>query len=415
MDERTLPRFAGPEAAARLFVQMAGEGGASDVAVVRNPSYVSQPFDLYCLAPRLTHVDEVDAVVCDMDGTLTTTEALCLHSLEYMVRRITGRPDPAVWPGLDRERDYPHIIGNSTTRHVEYLVETYREAIQPDAFEEAFRSAVEWTLREGRDALRRTEVAANARALDDGARLRDADPADLVRAAVDVYYARYHQILGGIADGAGARLAADLLGGEARLIEPMPGVGPFVAVVKGWLGTEAGRLAGSVIGAAADGETLAELGARFADRPARLAVVTSSIRYEAEIVLGEVLRVLREEVAAWPVSEACRSAMLDHLADLDGVFDAFISASDSSEIRLKPHRDLYSLALHRLGVPKDRYGCVVGFEDSESGTIAIRAAGVGCCCALPFADTAGHDLSAAAYVARGGLPEVILGKRCFLR
>lgn len=53
------------------------------------------------------------AIVQDMDGT--TTENLCLHSLETMVRRVTARLTPAQWTGLDRARDYPHIIGNSTT------------------------------------------------------------------------------------------------------------------------------------------------------------------------------------------------------------------------------------------------------------------------------------------------------------
>ena len=91
-----------------------------------------------------------------------------------------------------------------------------------------------------------------------------------------------------------------------------------------------------------------------------------------------------------------------------------MTASDSSEIRLKPHRDLYSLALHGMGVPPDQYDRVAGFEDSESGVIAIRAAGVGCCVALPFTQSAGHDFAAAVHVLKGQFPEVILNHRCFL-
>jgi beta-phosphoglucomutase-like phosphatase (HAD superfamily) len=92
-----------------------------------------------------------------------------------------------------------------------------------------------------------------------------------------------------------------------------------------------------------------------------------------------------------------------------------ITASDSSEIRLKPHRDLYSIALHRIGLGPEEFDQVIGFEDSESGTIAIRAAGVGCCVAVPFAETAGHDLSAASHIAKGGVPEAMLLEQLFLR
>ena len=53
-------------------------------------------------------------------------------------------------------------------------------------------------------------------------------------------------------------------------------------------------------------------------------------------------------------------------------------------------------------------------EDSESGTIAIRAAGIGVCVAVPFADTTGHDLTAATYILHGQLPETILAYNCFL-
>lgn len=65
-----------------------------------------------------------------------------------------------------------------------------------------------------------------------------------------------------------------------------------------------------------------------------------------------------------------------------GFYDAFITATDSNEIRLKPHRDLYSIALNQMGIASKDFNKVLGLEDSESGTFAIRAAGVGLCCAV---------------------------------
>jgi len=67
-----------------------------------------------------------------------------------------------------------------------------------------------------------------------------------------------------------------------------------------------------------------------------------------------------------------------------------------------------------MGIPPEQFHCVAGFEDSESGTIAIRAAGISVCCALPFAMTRNHQFEAATQVCPGGIPEVILLKNFFL-
>ncbi len=434
-------------------------GACNEVALVANPSYVASPYDVYPLANRNpAPLDSIAGFVMDMDGTTTTTEPLCLHSLEWMVRAITDRPDPKTWAGLDHERDHPHVIGNSTTRHVEYLLRTYADAIRPTAFRRSFVKAVLWTLAHGRDPGRRREVEANATALglremlaasDFAHAVREgAEPfapgdrvgqvladryagavaltgfADQVRAAVDIYYVRYHAILAAIHDG---RTGDPALGldarGESRLVAPMPGVGVFLAIVKGWLGEQAGAFydalaefvrnktgcppAGSI-------DDLRAVGRWFAAHPARVAVVTSSIEYEADIVLAEVFRALRAEALSWPsVSADCERAAGGFLSHRS-YYDAFITASDSSEIRLKPHRDLYSIALYRMGIGREDYGRVVGFEDSESGVIAIRAAGIGCSVALPFAQSAGHDFTAATHVLCGQLPEVVVGHNCML-
>lgn len=437
----------------------AATGHCREVAVVANPSYVASPYELYPLANRNPGpFDAVAGIVMDMDGTTTTTEPLCLHSLEWMVRMITDRPDPQSWTGFDHEKDHPHIIGNSTTRHVEYLLKAYGPFVRPAAFRRAFVKAVLWTLAHSRDEGRTREVLADAAALGLADMLRDTrfqalvrdrvqpfqadDPrtcsvvepyadaagfssfADQVRAAVDIYYVRYHTILAAIRDGR-AHDPAVGLGAQAGapLVAPMPGVGVFLATVKGWLGERAelfhDRLAAHVrektsLAPVNPMGTLRAVGRWFAAHPARIAIVTSSIAYEADIVLAEVFRELREEVETWPLAAGERDRISEGFADPRAFYDAFVTASDSSEIRLKPHRDLYSIALFRMGVRRHEYERVVGFEDSESGVIAIRAAGIGCSVALPFAQSAGHNFDAATHVLSGQLPEVLLNRRVFL-
>ena len=447
--------------ATSLFLNSAGAQArlgelGEEFVLLRNPSYIHPRFELAPVAPKIFGpVPDLTAAVMDMDGTTTTTEALCLHSLETMVRRITGRPSAADWAGLDSALDYPHIIGNSTTKHVEYLVRTHSDAVDRNALGGALFDAALWTFRHGGDRQRRLEARATLATLgwqavlddprftdllekaseDEAARvLRDELLADhlqalrvdsfeqQVRAAVDIYYSRYHEILAAIDQGHGAQLSQELMGGR-RLIEPMPGVAVFLALLKGWLGAgEAAALCDLFLeqvpeplrdtlpDTATCRARLATLGRHLEAHPLQVALVTSSIRYEADIVLREVFAVLREQIAAWPV----RQALAEDFADPVAFYDAYVTASDSSEIRLKPHRDLYCLALHRLGLAPEVFDTVIGFEDSEPGTIAIRAAGIGLCVAVPFADTHGHNFDAASWTLPGGVPQALLCHCLFL-
>ena len=440
-----------------------------EVAVIKNTSYIYAPLEFYPLAPKITgRINRLVGIVKDMDGTTTTTEPLCLHSLEWMIRRITDRmpdwssADRGQWKGLDKVVDYPHIIGNSTTKHVEYLIKTYESEIVMDAFRRSYVEAVLWTITLGKDPGRRNEVIANVSALGLDGLLEDAQTIKIqtsgyydekeygeialsllqkygahfqlasftekVRAAVDVYYMRYHSILMDISAGRGRERSLELLKEPGkRLVEAMPGVGVFIALLSGWLGGEAElfypMLAQHVLDKAPQWtedslkefkQYLPMMGRYFAKHPVKFAVVTSSIAYEADIVLTEVFSVIREQIASWPVSESRRKELANHFTSYKELYDGFITATDSSEIRLKPHRDLYSIALHVLGISKNDYQYVMGFEDSESGTIAIRAAGIGLCIGVPFADTAGHDLSAATHILHGQLPETMLCHQCFL-
>jgi hypothetical protein len=243
----------------------------------------------------------------------------------------------------------------------------------------------------------------------------------LVAAALDVYYFRYHAILRGLEAGHGQRLCRELLGDASRhLVAPMPGYAIFVALIKGWLGAEAEKVF-ELLAALRPVATppphkpslaqLAALGRHFEMHPVKVALVTASIGYEAHASMREVIRVAAEEARAWPVSAACADRVQQGLSDYRAIFDAFICASDACEHRLKPHRDLYSLALHQMAVPPAEYPYCVGLEDTEPGIIALRAAGIGSAVALPNRDTANQDYSAATLVVPGGLPEFILSHR----
>jgi beta-phosphoglucomutase-like phosphatase (HAD superfamily) len=460
-----LARYLSAAEAGAELTALAAQLGATEFARVRNLDYVFSPYELYPLAPRVSPpLDRIVAFAVDMDGTSTTTEPLALHALEYMVRRITGRPERSQWAGLDEQLDYPHVIGNSNFRHAEFLLARYRADLNPAAFAQAFIEAVCWTLTCLPDESRRREVAEDVRRCGLADLLSDAEFRRLgnqdtpdddslvlrtrplvqkygrafcpvntsaeVAAALDVYYHRYHSILRALEQGQGDQLARELRGDVTRrLVEPMPGYDVFVPLVKGWLGPAVEHLfeplwehlrhrAEPEYRAAdldAARKRLPRLAEHFRRRPARLALVTASVAYEARICMQEVLRVMQRRVQDWPVPPDTRQRIVERLADGMSVFDAAVNASDACEPRLKPHRDLYSLALYRMGVSRADYPYCVGLEDTEPGIIALRAAGIGCAVALPNRDTHRQNYAAAADVIRGGLPELILLRNLLLR
>lgn len=440
-----LVRYMRLQEAASFSQTVAQELDADEIAIVRNLDYIFSPVELYPLAPKISgDLGRIAAFAVDMDGTSTTTEPLALHALEYMVRRFTGRMSVSEWAGLDEEKDYPFVIGNSNFRHAEFLIERYKQWINLLALRQAFFEALLWTAASVPDPQRVDSVKKNAvncgvgavltdpvflRAVEGGLSGVDASevagrlvekygslfrtdnfPA-LVSAALDIYYARYHFILQQVESGCGETLSRELLGADGHLlIEPMPGYAVFVALVKGWLGDEAWELCPVLRPNPSDAERtrLTRLARRFSERPAKLALVTASIAYEAHAVVGEVFRVMREQVCDWPLKDHKKRELVDRFSDYREVYDAFVTASDSSEARLKPHRDLYSIALYQMAIPRAEYGLCVGLEDTEPGIVSLRAAGVGCAVALPNHDTSRQNYQAAAVVVHGGLPAFVL-------
>lgn len=422
--------------------------------LIQNPPYVFPPYEVCPMAPAATELTEgAVGMVMDMDGTTTTTEVLCIESLAKMTRAMAGDSLENASAHLDSVRDYPNIIGNSTTKHVEYLIQTYGEGFRPESICWHFLESTAWTLSQGMDENRKKEATNSQVVLGLGALQNDADWTallaadkqeeretfldtlqkryvaaltldslnDLSRAGIEIYYRHYHETLATI-ERQGGRCSTT---GKA-MIEPMPGIGISLALLKGWLGADLALLRDRLVALLEERnpeadqkqllseEALAQLGRYFEKNPAKIALVTSSIGSEATIVLREVFRVLSVELADWPIAAERKERLLQAFQSPDKVYDAQITATDSSEIRLKPHRDLYSMALHTMGIAPEDFHKVAGFEDSESGTIAIRTAGIPVCCALPFAMTKHHRFEAASLVCVGGLPEVILQRNFFL-
>lgn len=427
---------------------------SGEFALIHNAPHVFPPFETVPLGPKHLMMDDgIRALFFDMDGTTTLTEDLCLVALEEMVRTITLRFSKAAWAGLDHAVDYPNIIGSSSSKNIEYLLSVYGGAIDETAFREAFVRAAALTLAEAPDAERLAEVRGDLAALgvadlehaeeigalpsyaqgrpcglapdvprlvsDFAPRLDLAPLGNRIRAGMTIYYERLHGMFVRIELGRGAEVAEELYGvGERHPIRPLPGIGVVLALAKGWLGDEAASLAplleGNIGQVPGGRERLAKLGHYFAKQPALVALVTSSGDYEANIVLGEVFSGLRDEVAGWPVSETVRTRVLEGFASHRTYYDAIVTASHSHEIRLKPYRDLYSIALQNLAIPCEAAHRVIGFEDTEAGVVAQRAAGLGVCCATPFEGSRGHNFKAASHVVLGGLPEAVLRHGLFL-
>ena len=442
----------------------AGKLGVREFAVVKNLDYIFSPAEIYPLAPKITKpLPDISAVAMDMDGTSTTTEPLALNSLEYMVRRFTGRPAGEDWPGLDKEKDYPFIIGSSNFRHTEFLARRYEPDIKPEALRSAFFEAALWTLSNMEDKGRVKDITRNAvncglgdlledeefkkivgkKIVNDenvaehaepfiekyGERFRTSNFNELVAACLDIYYTRYHAILKRIEAGEGDSLSKELLGSESRhLIEPMPGFAIYIALIKGLLGDEIDNLFDELKQALlanthvnyteteidAKKHILKPLASHFRKKPVKVALVTASIFYEAHVCMKEIMHVAGLEVEKWPIPDENKQKVLDKFSDYRNIYDGFATATDASEARLKPHRDLYSIALYQMSVPKEKYPKCIVLEDTEPGIISARAAGIGLACAMPNRDTQRQNYSAASFILHAGLPDLILFHNTFL-
>ncbi|MBP8130651.1 MAG: hypothetical protein KA184_13815 [Candidatus Hydrogenedentes bacterium] len=380
----------------------------------------------------------LDAALFDMDGTTTATEDVCCLALEDMLRRMAGVTDAAAPPRLDRDRDYPALIGYRTRENLEYLGAQYGHLLSVDASLRAFFEAAAWHLG---PCAEPAQAAATRAALADfglGQLLEERQFQVLIttlggpapEGILDVLASRYGPAFRARWRDhwpqAGLLLYAclyhrRLLSDDDPMIAPLPGVGVFMALVKGRLGADAARCHPLLAGALPAGAEIAcspaqlgALGALFERRPAKTALVTTSSSYEAGHVLRHVLSKLRREVPDWGLPQERQEPLLTLFQGPETCYDAIVTANDIPEARLKPCGDPYALALARLDIGADGLRRVAGFEDTEPGVISLRAAGVSLAVALPFEGTRAHDFRAAAHVAHRGFPEVLLYHHAFL-
>ena len=130
---------------------------SDEFVIIKNPDFIFPDFEVVPLATKILQPEKIVAAVMDMDGTTTTTEELCVESLEFMVRKMSGLVTKDQWKGLD-EKDYPNVIGNSTTKHVEYLINSYRNFLKKENTIKSFVESVIWTLSIGKSEQRKNEV-----------------------------------------------------------------------------------------------------------------------------------------------------------------------------------------------------------------------------------------------------------------
>ncbi|MBI2422842.1 MAG: hypothetical protein HYV27_08430 [Candidatus Hydrogenedentes bacterium] len=398
------------------------------------------------LCPKQSRLDRgLRAVFMDMDGTTTTTEFISNHAMGIALTNVSCPGQDAQAVALSEE-DVAHMIGHNLTTNLRYIHRHYAARVDPALAFEHYLDAALWlqhhainpahrsSLPDDLDALGLGTIASELLALAPGSlpqhlprfraqtagALNVADPEVWNRVGAALYYRQYHALLRRIDAGEGQQLARELFGTpQISAVLPLPGVGYWQALVKGVLTPESAQqcvewFVKDSAPVVAHTAPLARLAKLFQARPAKIALVTSSLRAEADIVLREIFRVLRSEIELAPWPDAIQSALLACYRDPAEHYDAIITANDAHEHRLKPHRDLYAIALSRVGMAHEDLDRVLGLEDTEAGVVALRAAGIGMACALPYEGTITQNFAAAAAVCYRGLPEVLLEKHCFI-
>ncbi|MDO8684222.1 MAG: HAD hydrolase-like protein [Armatimonadota bacterium] len=354
---------------------------------LRVPTPLGRPA-LYLLPPVPQEFDRIDSIVMDMDGSSTDTEKLVLRAMRDMMWEIQ---QDTQFKFADKNEtddgDYPHIIGDSTTNHVRYLLSKYGGRVDDRKLSAGYLRALR---RHGKvksrfEFMERDFVSGDRKVFEDS-KLREllssesmplevADKTSLeltdqynvrmdrLQGAIDIYYANYHIILEGIRDGSV----------QEALIEPMPFLAEFLSVSK-------------------------ELGIK-------LGLVTSSVQKEAEIVMPIVFQGMGFDT---PLME---------------YYDCIVTASNNEmENYLKPHPMLYDIALTSMGYQhQNQRNGSFGVEDSTAGLKSVRAAGISAV-AVIHPGTKNHDKSFANLGTarldgqeRGGLRDVMVRSKLFLK
>lgn len=454
-----MKKVVGNEDASELVRQQSEE-----FTIIHNPDHVFPSTEVVPLAPRVTSAREnMQAVVMHMEGIVSNAEQLCFHSLEHMLRQISGRFTRESWHGLDPLLDHPNLIESNPVANVEFLVNRYNNYIKREFFVEAYFYSALWTLIKGFDENQKKEVRADLATLGCRDLLKDEKLDEFiskgefgkynahlitnyflhkygesfkiinynstVKAALDIYYQRYQEILQLLKSGKGSETALNIPGDGRSFIEPMPGFAIFLALIKGWLGedvkyvfdelkTDLEKKHGASfhkVDIDIVKNKLITISKSFETNPLKTAIVSSAIFQEAEIVIEEIFRIISMQAEQWKLPSEKKNFIKDKFKNYLNALDFFVTGSDSGGMRLKPHRDLYSIALYQLGIPRMKFQEVIGFDNTESGIIALRAAGIGFCVALTSGRAQVFESSLPSYVISGGIPEVLLYHNLFMK
>ncbi|MGE5683228.1 MAG: hypothetical protein ACM34K_20390 [Bacillota bacterium] len=435
-----------------------------EFAVISNPENVYPPFEVYPLAPKITHTQkELSAVLLNTDGVLASVGNLHLHALEYMVRQISGRFEKEQWFGLDKLIDYPNILApGSNVNPVDFLIQRYHNFIKPDFFKEAYFHSALWTLILGKDENRKKDVRRNLTLLGCSGMLEDPKLNEYIAqkefgkysanvitnyflhkyclnlniqnfsvtaaAASDIYYKRCQEILEIIKLGEGINFAGQVLSGDDKLfIKPSPGIPHFIALVKGWLGDEAHLIFDQLIDllktnssqsyrisdVIAAKNKFIRLSIEFEKNPLTIGLISSESRYNASIIINEVLQIASSQIRGWKISEERKNVILEKFSDFNNVFSTIVTSGDINKMRHKPFRDPYSIALNQLDLHSSRFNEVIGIENSENGIVSLRSSGIGLSVVIPPDRSSTLNLASASFIIPGGIPELLLNYDCF--
>lgn len=411
-----------------------------EFAVIQNAGEAFPPTTLYPLAYRDTEKKEQLIAAITGLGTITSSdEALRAQSLEFMLRTISGKTEKSQWRGLDEIIDYPNIMGCSRMHQIEYLIKRYKNFIEEEAVKKSLISSLVHILLLEPDQGKRLGLEDEIRNLGLNAMLSDEklsqiygkevglnpEEADryfyekyqgslknldfqgLLRAGAVIYYEKYHEALR-----------------KTPRFEPMPGAAEMLALSKGWLGddiiplimdSKQGWPGEPGSGTQKKEGRLTDCANYFVAHPIRLALLSSATQQETDLILQGVFKAISLKIASWNIPDKKKAFLLERFSNYNNIYEVVVSAPSFNEMRLKPHPDLCSAALYRLGIDRLNLSKVIGLESSESGVIALRASGIGLSVAVPFKQTGLQDFRAASVLCKGGLQELILRHNLFLK
>lgn len=436
-----------------------------EFAVFKNPGDDYPGYEYIPLAAKIVSPrDNLSAIIMDLKGSSINVNGLYLASLENLIRRISGRTTKSSWAGLDPLIDYPNLLGIHPQKQIEFLTSRYSNFIKQEYLKETYFYSLLWTLISDYDKLEQekaknqlihfgcNDILNDSKFLEyAGKKTFDKHNAnaitnhiihkygkcisfntfnDISIAALHIYNQQIHEILTIIKKNDNDSLT-DLIRecSNKLLFEPVDGLGEFIALIKGWMDEDIEYTFNSLLEQLKSKSLfstkhvdidiaknkLVTLSRQFKLKPVKIALVTSSSLYETDVLLTDTFNSILTQIDSWAIPSDRKNILKQKFSGYLNIYDCIITSDNIGEMRFKPYRDSYSLALNKLGIQKHKLHEVIAFDDSQNGAISIRASGIGLCVAIPSNKITNHDFSAASFTLTGGLPEALLSYNLFLK